>query len=86
MHVTGYVEDPSDIFATLDVAVAPLRLGSGVKIKVFETIDMGIPTVVSPVGGEGIEDHPNLDRTTTDEEFAAAVIARLRESHENTRE
>ena len=47
---------------------------------------MGIPTVVSPVGGEGIEDHPSLDRTTTDEEFVAAVIARLRESRENTRE
>ena len=28
------------MFATLDVAVAPLRLGFGVKIKVFETIDI----------------------------------------------
>lgn len=83
VHVTGYVKDPSKMFATLDVAVAPLRLGSGVKIKVFETIDMGIPTVVSPVGGEGIEDHASLVRTTTDEEFVVAVIARLRESREN---
>jgi hypothetical protein len=75
VHVTGFLEDPTAAFATLDLAAAPLRLGSGVKIKVFETIDADIPTVVSPVGGEGIEDHPNLYRAATDDAFVQQVVA-----------
>lgn len=77
VHVTGFVEDPTELFASLAVAVAPLRLGSGVKIKVFETIDAGVPTVVSPVGGEGIEDQALLRRAETDVEFVEMVTTLL---------
>ncbi len=75
--ITGFVDDPAKILQTADLAVAPLRIGSGVKIKVFETIDLGIPTVVSPVGGEGIPDHPLLLRAKDDREFTQQVIGRL---------
>lgn len=75
VNVTGFVEDPLPVLATLDLAIAPLRLGSGVKIKVLETLDAGIPTVVSPVGGEGVPDHPLLHRAETDADFIAAVAA-----------
>lgn len=77
VHVTGFVDDPSEIFASLEIAVAPVRVGSGVKIKVFETIDAGIPTVVSPVASEGIEDHPHMHRATTDAELIDSVVALL---------
>lgn len=75
VHVTGFVADPLPVLATLDLAIAPLRLGAGVKIKVFETLDAAIPTVVSPVGGEGVPDHPLLHRAGTDADFVAAVAA-----------
>ena len=77
MTVTGFVDDPSDLFATLDIAVAPLRLGSGVKIKVFETIDAGIPTVVTQVGGEGIPSHPLLDVAAGPDELVDLIVTRL---------
>lgn len=81
VHVTGFVDDPAPIFATLDLAVAPLRLGSGVKIKVYETIDMGIPTVASPVGAEGIEAHPLLFLAEDDEKFIKTCLRLLQERH-----
>lgn len=77
---TGFVEDPVPLLGSAEVALAPLRLGSGVKIKVFETIDIGVPTVVSSVGGEGIPDHPCLVRAEDDQAFIAAVVRILGQS------
>ncbi len=72
--VTGFIDDPSPVLATASMAAVPLRLGSGVKIKVLETLEGGIPTVVSPVGGEGIPDHPLLTRVLDDGAMADAII------------
>lgn len=78
--ITGFVDDPASVLATADIALVPLRLGSGVKIKVFETIDLQIPTIVSLVGGEGIPDHPCLIRTEDDRELVAEAVALLAQS------
>ena len=72
--VTGFIDEPAPVLATAAVAAVPLRLGSGVKIKVLETLEGGIPTVVSPVGGEGIPDHPLLTRVLDDDAMADAII------------
>jgi len=53
--VTGFVENPIEFFEKCHVAVAPLRMGAGVKIKVLESLEAKIPVVASSVGGEGIE-------------------------------
>lgn len=53
--VTGFVEDPLEYFAKCQVAVAPLRMGAGIKIKVLEYLAAGLPVVATPVGAEGIE-------------------------------
>lgn len=52
--VTGFVENPKDIFEIMDISVAPLRLGAGVKIKVLESLGAGLPVVTTDVGAEGI--------------------------------
>lgn len=52
--VTGWVEDPSQVIQNAWIAVAPLRLGSGIKIKVLECLAQGVAVVASPVGAEGI--------------------------------
>lgn len=73
VHVTGFVEDPGPVFHSAAAAVAPLRLGSGVKIKVLETVDAGIPTIVSPVAGEGIPRGRLLLEAGNDDEFVDLV-------------
>ncbi|NBN62394.1 glycosyltransferase [Pannonibacter tanglangensis] len=75
--VTGFVEDPSEEFSKALVAVAPLRFGSGVKIKVIETIESGIKTIATPVGAEGISPSDMLLVASTSTEIAAGVIAAL---------
>lgn len=73
IHVTGFVDDPMGIFAQAHLAVVPLRLGSGVKIKVLETLAAGIPTITTPVGAEGIPAHPLLNVVENAREFTDRV-------------
>lgn len=75
--VTGFVDDPTEIFATAQVAIAPIRLGSGVKIKVLETVGAGIPTIASSAGAEGILANPLLVVADGAEELAEKVIQHL---------
>ncbi len=49
------LEDVRDAYRRARVVVVPLRLGSGIKIKVLESFAFGMPTIVSPVAGQGIE-------------------------------
>jgi glycosyltransferase involved in cell wall biosynthesis len=54
VEVTGFIEDPGDTLRTATIAVLPLRMGGGVKIKVLELLSAGVPVVTTPVGAEGI--------------------------------
>jgi len=77
--VTGTVEDVRPYMARARVAVAPLRFGSGIKIKVFEAMAMAKPIVVTRVAAEGL---PLVDRETamiadTSQAMADCVIELL---------
>ncbi|MES2876031.1 MAG: glycosyltransferase [Patescibacteria group bacterium] len=56
--------------------VAPLRYGAGVKGKVGQAIEFGIPTVTTPVAAEGmfVSDGHNGMVAETAEQFAQKVI------------
>ena len=77
VEVLGFVEDPVTLFERVGVAVAPLRLGSGIKIKVIESLAAGIPTVATPVGAEGVRPDPLLSVAETAEDFARSCCERL---------
>lgn len=77
VEVLGFVEDPLPLFSEMAMAVAPLRQGSGIKIKVVEYLAAGIPTVASPIGAEGIRPSPLLAVQTVAAEFAAACLVSL---------
>lgn len=53
--ITGFLRDPSDIFNECAVSVVPLRKGAGIKVKTLESLYMGLPTISTDVGAEGIE-------------------------------
>jgi len=53
--LTGYIDNPEDYYLKSRVFIAPLRFGSGIKVKVLNAMCRGIPTVTTPVGAEGIE-------------------------------
>jgi polysaccharide biosynthesis protein PslH len=74
--VTGYVDSVLPYLEETDVFVVPLRIGSGMRIKILEALCMGIPIVSTAIGMEGIEAVPGKDLLVADtpEDFAKSVI------------
>ncbi|MEM7260827.1 MAG: glycosyltransferase [Planctomycetota bacterium] len=46
--------DIDDAYRGAMLSVIPLRLGSGIKIKVLESFSRGMPTIITPAAGQGI--------------------------------
>ncbi|BDU75293.1 glycosyltransferase [Mesoterricola sediminis] len=80
IQVTGFLEDPAPVFNEAHVAVVPLRMGAGIKVKTVECMLMGLPTVATSVGAEGIEfqESQGLFVRETPEAIATAVVDLLR--------
>jgi glycosyltransferase involved in cell wall biosynthesis len=53
--VLGFVESISNYFNASRVFVAPLRYGAGVKGKIGQSLEYGLPVVTTPVGAEGFD-------------------------------
>lgn len=74
--VTGYVPEVEPYFQKSRVFVAPLRFGAGMKGKIGQSLSLGLPTITTKIGAEGMGliDHQDVLIADTDEEFARAVI------------
>lgn len=57
VRVTGYLSDSAldSLYKRAGVAVVPLRFGAGVKGKVLEALNQGVPMVTTSVGIQGLE-------------------------------
>jgi glycosyltransferase involved in cell wall biosynthesis len=64
--------------------VAPLRFAAGVQNKVLQAMDAGVPTVITPLVREGLEQvSPDVLRVgATAEEIASHVIDLIRNPEE----
>jgi GT2 family glycosyltransferase len=74
--VTGYVPEVEPYFQKSRVFVAPLRFGAGMKGKIGQSLSLGLPTITTRIGAEGMGliDHQDVLIADTAEEFACAVI------------
>lgn len=73
----GFVAELAPALAAYDVLVAPIRFGSGTKVKLLDAMASRIPVVTTAVGAEGlsIEDGRHALLAETPEAFAAQVLA-----------
>ncbi|GGF17120.1 glycosyltransferase [Flavobacterium limi] len=53
--IIGYVKDVSPYFLNSKIFVAPLRYGAGIKGKIGQSIEFGLPLVTTNIGAEGFD-------------------------------
>ena len=81
MTFTGTVDDIRPHVARADLAVIPLNVGSGTRIKAFEAMAMGRPVLSTTIGVEGLAVTPDEHLLIADDApaFAAAILRLLAE-------
>jgi len=81
VRVTGMVPDVGLYLRKATVCVAPLRFGSGIKLKILEALAHGKAVVTTPVGAEGIEVRHGVNCQIAEdtENFARSVVRLLRD-------
>ena len=78
--VTGTVPDVRPYLAASSVAIAPLQIGSGTRLKILEALAMRKATVSTSVGYEGLSLVPGKHLIVADqpEEIAQAIVTLLK--------
>ena len=75
VHITGFVEDVDEYVLKSGIAVFPLTLGAGIKLKVLRSIALGTPVVTTDIGAEGIDEEGSvLLLAKTESEFVQAIV------------
>jgi Glycosyl transferases group 1 len=75
----GQMHDLSPLYSRAGVVVSPLRVGSGLKIKLIEALELGKAVVATSVTLQGVADRLTdaVQRADNAEAFAAAVVLLL---------
>lgn len=81
IEFTGTVPDMLPYLVAATVAVVPLRLGSGTRIKILEACAAGRAVVSTSIGAEGLNLEPGKEILVSDEpsQFAGSVVEMLRD-------
>ena len=83
VNVTGYIKDVTPYFLSHRVFVSPLRFGAGMKGKIGQSLEYGLPVISTKVGAEGMgltDEHDVL--IADDEQNFARQIIRLHEDEQ----
>jgi glycosyltransferase involved in cell wall biosynthesis len=81
-HATGYVEEVEAHWQAASVFVVPLRAGGGMRVKILDAWQRGLPVVSTTVGAEGlrVSDGDNVLLADTPAAFAQATVRVLTDS------
>lgn len=82
IHVTGFVENVDEFLQNAQIAVFPLTLGAGIKLKVLRSLALGVPVVTSSVGAEGIDEKGEVLILAESDEDNIKEIIELMENEE----
>ncbi len=72
----GYVENVDEYFSSSRVFVVPIRAGGGMRVKILDAWDRGLPIVSTTIGAEGIACVSGENALIADdpEQFSAAIL------------
>ena len=82
IHITGFVENIEDEILKNQIAVFPLTLGAGIKLKVLLACGLGLPVITTDIGAEGIDEDGNtLILANTDDQIKNEIIELIDDSN-----
>ncbi|MGB0430432.1 MAG: glycosyltransferase family 4 protein, partial [Bacteroidia bacterium] len=75
IKILGEVKSAKDFLNQLDLLIVPLQSGSGVRIKVLESMAYGLPILATKMGYEGIhaQNGVSILEANTAQNFAAKI-------------
>ena len=78
IEFAGFVPDLENAVKG-SVMLVPLRIGSGIRVKLLDAMSQGVPAVSTSIGCEGIPVRDGIDILIRDDasEFAAAAVELL---------
>ena len=81
ISVTGYTDDIRPYLSTASIFVAPIRMGSGTRLKILSAMCAGLPVVSTSVGCEGLDvvDDENICIAESPQQFRDKIIRLLEE-------
>lgn len=81
LKITGFIKDLKAVFAQASVFVAPIRTGSGLRIKILTAMAAGLPIVSTTLGVEGLKVKDKKEFLLADKpnEFANQVVKIIQE-------
>ena len=81
VSVTGFVADPQPLLERSRAFIVPVRSGGGMRVKILDGWQWGLPVVSTTMGAEGIATRPgeNILLADTPVAFAEAVVRVLKE-------
>lgn len=74
VHFLGFVDDLSEV-ARGSIEIVPLRIGSGIRMKILEAARLGVPVVSTTIGAEGLplRNGENVVLADTPKEFVEGI-------------
>ena len=77
--IIGFVKDVAPYFLNSKIFVAPLRYGAGIKGKIGQSLEFGLPLVTTDIGAEGFDFGLNRDYVVgnTSQEIVDKIILLL---------
>jgi polysaccharide biosynthesis protein PslH len=84
LELTGWVEDTRPYLEQGAVAIVPIRIGGGTRMKIYEAMAMGKAVVSTRIGAEGLAYTHGTNIAIEDDPagFASAVVRLLKNSQE----
>ncbi len=81
VEITGFVQDVTPFLHSAAIYIAPLRMGSGTRLKLLQAMAAGCAIVSTSIGAQGIALRNGQEAILADDalSFAQAVIALLKD-------
>lgn len=82
VEVTGSVEDVRPYYREAVIAVVPLKVGGGSRLKILEAMAAGVPVLSTTLGVEGLYVHngENILLSDSNEGLAGAIMSLMSDS------